>query len=118
MDTKFKYMFSFDERKKESKRVMDLYPDKIPVICERSELADKGCPIIDKKKYLVPQGLTVGQFIHIIRNRLKINAETALYIFVGGTIPASSFMMETIYHYYCDEDGFLYIKYSFENTFG
>ena len=118
MNYKFKNTFSLAERIKESQRIMKLYPDRVPVICERSELADSDCPIIDKKKYLVPRGLTVGQYIHIIRNRLRIPAEKALYLFTQGTIPASSCMMETIYDCYCDDDGFLYMVYTFENTFG
>ena len=118
MNYKFKHTFSFSERQKESKRIMSMYPDKIPVICERSELADNDCPVIDKKKYLVPRGLTVSQFIHIIRNRLRLPAEKALYLFIQGVIPASSCMMETIYDCYSEEDGFLYVVYTFENTFG
>jgi len=118
MNEKFKYSISFSDRQKESKRIMTLYPDRIPIICERSELTDSNCPIIDKKKYLVPVGLNVGQFIHIIRTRMRLPPEKALYLFIKGNIPSSSFIMETLYHYYSDEDGFLYVLYSFENTFG
>jgi len=118
MNYKFKNTFSLAERIKESQRIMKLYSDRVPVICERSELADSNCPIIDKKKYLVPRGLNVGQFIYIIRSRMKLPYEKALYLFIKGNIPSSSQMMETIYDYYADEDGFLYITYSFENTFG
>jgi GABA(A) receptor-associated protein len=118
MNYKFKNTYSLADRIKESQRIMKLYPDRVPVICERSELADSNCPIIDKKKYLVPRGLTVGQFIHIIRSRMQLPYEKALYLFIQGTIPSSSNMMETIYDYYADNDGFLYITYSFENTFG
>ena len=32
----FKVTHSFSDRVKESKRIMDKYPDKIPVICERN----------------------------------------------------------------------------------
>ena len=118
MNYKFKNTFSFNERKKESEKVINLYPNSIPVICERSELADSNCPLIDKKKYLVPKVYTVGQFIHIIRKRMNLPAEKALYLFIKGTIPSSSIIMESLYNYYCDDDGFLYVVYNFENTFG
>jgi GABA(A) receptor-associated protein len=49
---------------------------------------------------------------------MNLPPEKALYLFVKGTIPSSSSMMETLYTYYCDDDGFLYVVYTFENTFG
>jgi GABA(A) receptor-associated protein len=61
----FKSEHSFDKRKLESARIRAKYPDRIPVICEKatkSNLED-----IDKKKYLVPSDLTVGQFVYVIR---------------------------------------------------
>ena len=97
---------------------MDSNPERIPVICERSDLAYSNCPLIDKKKYLVPKLLTIGQFIHVIRKRMNLPPENALYLFVKGTIPSSSIMMETLYNFYSDDDGFLYVVYNFENTFG
>lgn len=118
MTYKFKHTFSLNDRKRESEKIMTSYPDRIPIICERSDFADSSCPIIDKKKYLVPKLLTVGQFIHIIRKRMNLPPEKALYLFIKGTIPPSSSMMETLYTYYCDDDGFLYVVYTFENTFG
>jgi GABA(A) receptor-associated protein len=42
-------------------------------------------PEIDKKKYLVPTDLTVGQFVYVIRKRIDLNAEKALYVFVAST---------------------------------
>ena len=60
----FKKNFSLQKRIKESSRVRDKYPDRIPVICEKNET----CNIenIDKNKYLVPSNLSIGQFIYII----------------------------------------------------
>lgn len=118
MSYNFKRTYSFTDRLKESKRIMNIYPDRLPVICERSENASYDCPFIDKKKYLIPRDLTVGQFLYVIRNRLKMPAEKALYIFINGTIPATAHHMDIIYEFYKDDDGFLYISYTFENTFG
>ena len=76
-------------------------------------------PPLDKIKYLVPIDLTVGQFMYVIRSRLKLNAEKALYLFINGTIPASSSVILDLYELYKDEtDGFLYIVLNGENTFG
>lgn len=100
----------------ESERIRQKYPDRIPVICEKAEKSDIGN--IDKKKYLVPADLTVGQFIYVIRKRIKLTPEKALFTFVNDVLPPTASLMSAIYEQYKDEDGFLYITYSGENTFG
>jgi len=62
--------------------------------------------------------LTCGQFLYVIRKRLKLPSEKALFLFVNGSIPATSAMMNNIYEQYHDKDGFLYMSYSEENVFG
>ena len=114
----FKSKYKFDDRYLESSRIMCIYPDRLPIICERSENAPAECPVIDKKKYLIPRDLTVGQFIYVIRQRLQLQPEKALFLFINGTIPTTSQYMDLIYDLYKDDDGFLYISYTFENTFG
>lgn len=74
--------------------------------------------ISTKKKYLVPSDLTVGQFMFVIRKRLKLPPEQAIFLFVNGTIPPTGALMNQIYDEHRDVDGFLYITYSGENTFG
>ena len=74
---------------------------------------------IDKHKFLVPADLTIGQFIHVIRKRIKATPEKAIFIFVAKRIlPSTASLISTIYEQYADDDGFLYILYSGENTFG
>ena len=92
------------------------YPDRVPVICERADRSD--VPDIDKKKYLVPADLTVGQFIYVIRKRIKLPPEKAIFIFVDTVIPPTASRMSAVYEGQKDEDGFLYVTYSGENTFG
>ena len=112
----FKSKHSFQDRRSEAKRVLDKYPDRVPVICERrtgSTLGD-----IDKEKYLIPNDLTVGQFVYVIRKRLRLPAEKAIFLFVCGILPTISDSMNHLYNRYVDDDGFLYITYSEENVFG
>ena len=92
------------------------YPDRIPVIVEKATGSD--IPDIDKKKYLVPTDLTVGQFVHVIRKRIKLAPEKAIFIFVNNVLPPTAALMSSIYDEHKDDDGFLYITYSGENTFG
>jgi GABA(A) receptor-associated protein len=115
---KFKNEFSFEKRREESNRVMLKYQDRLPIICEKSNSAINDCPDIDKKKYLVPKDLTMGQFLYVIRKRMRIPSEKALFLFVSNTIAPSSSNISDIYSHYADQDGFLYITYSFENVFG
>jgi GABA(A) receptor-associated protein len=114
----FKHEFTFEQRKEESNRVIQKYQDRIPIICEKNKQASKECPDIDKKKYLVPRDLTMGQFLYVVRKRMNIPAEKAIFLFVGNTIAPSTSMINNIYNSHVDKDGFLYITYSYENVFG
>ena len=100
-------------------------------------------------RYLVPADLTVGQFVYVVRKRIKLSAEKAIFIFVKNTLPPTGMengkatsllpwqayvkcshsnflahslftaaLMSAIYEENKDEDGFLYMTYSGENTFG
>ena len=68
-------------------------------------------PPIDKKKYLVPADLTVGQFVYVIRKRIKLSPEKAIFIFVDEVLPPTAALMSSIYEEHKDDDGFLYITY-------
>lgn len=112
---KFDSEFTFDQRKSEADRILSKYPDRVPIIVEPSD----GCAIaIDKKKYLVPRDLSMGQFLFVIRKRLKLPAEKALFMFVGSQIPSSSSMLSTLHAQHVSPDGFLKITFSEESVFG
>lgn len=106
---------TIEQRKAESTKIKSKFPDRIPVLVAP---ATETSPVIDKQKFLVPSDLTVGQFIYIIRKRIQLPAEKAIFIFVGTTLPPTASLMSSIYAKYKNEDGFLYIAYSDENTFG
>lgn len=131
----FKSQFPFEVRKKECERITKKYIDRIPVIVERQGLATTSAttsssnnnfsvnagsvPELDKRKYLVPQSLTIGQFVYIIRKRIELPPERAIFVFVNnGILPNTSTLMSQLYLEYKDKDGFLYISYAGENTFG
>tara|TARA_B110000208_G_C11790832_1_gene437432 strand:+ start:36 stop:386 length:351 start_codon:yes stop_codon:yes gene_type:complete len=113
----FKDKFSFDDRLQESIRIIAQYPNRIPVIIEKSKISCD-IPNIDKIKYLVPKDITYGYLYYIIRNRLKLSQDKAIFLFCNNIIPNNSQLIETVYNNNKDKDGFLYITYSGENTFG
>eukprot|EP00984_Skeletonema_dohrnii_P003847 scaffold1331_cov120-Skeletonema_dohrnii-CCMP3373.AAC.2 len=114
--TLFLYISVKSDRKSEAERIRAKYPDRVPVICEKADRSD--IPDIDKKKYLVPADLTVGQFHYVIRKRIQLAPEKALFLFCSNTIPPNAALMSTVYEEQKDEDGFLYVQYSGESTFG
>ena len=114
--SKLKSTHDFYTRQTESNRVITKYPDRIPIICEKSKKSD--LVEIDKHKYLVPCDLTCSQFIYVIRKRLQLPSEKAIFIMINGTIPQSTCNIIELYEKYKDDDGFLYINYTSENVFG
>lgn len=106
----------FEKRKSESERILQKYPDRIPIIVQN--IPDSLLPEIDKKKYLAPKDLTIGQFMYVIRKRVQLEPEKAIFMFVNNTLPSTSTLLSTIYEEQKDEDGFLYLDISGESTFG
>ncbi|KAE8971483.1 hypothetical protein PR001_g26135 [Phytophthora rubi] len=104
----FKKEHPFEERQAEAQRIRFKYSDRIPA--DRSDIPD-----ID---YLVPADLTVGQFVYVIRKRIKVSPEKAIVIFINNVLPPTAALMSNIYKEQKDSDGFLYVTYSGENTFG
>lgn len=106
----------FIKRKNEASRVARQHPERCSVIVGRIDGAN--VPEIDKHKFLVPRDLTVGQFSHVIRRRIDVRAETALFMFCGKILPSASATIGETHDRYKDHDEFLYMSYASENTFG
>eukprot|EP00013_Stygamoeba_regulata_P000524 CAMPEP_0177631688 /NCGR_PEP_ID=MMETSP0447-20121125/1882_1 /TAXON_ID=0 /ORGANISM="Stygamoeba regulata, Strain BSH-02190019" /LENGTH=123 /DNA_ID=CAMNT_0019133187 /DNA_START=186 /DNA_END=557 /DNA_ORIENTATION=+ len=105
------------ERQAISKNILSRYPDRIPVIVEKAPNSD--APDLERKKYLVPANITVGKFVYEIRKNMKtLPPEKAIFLFVNNVLPPTAALMSQIYERYQAEDGFLYITYSGESTFG
>ncbi|KAL4309478.1 hypothetical protein GQ457_01G029520 [Hibiscus cannabinus] len=107
---------SLEQRQEESKTILTKYPDRIPVIIERYSRTD--LPDIENNKFLVPRDMSVGQFIHTLSRRLRLSPGKALFVFVNNTLPQTASLMGSVYNSFKDEDGFLYMCYSTEKTFG
>lgn len=115
LDSEFKKRYSLEQRLLQSEKIRNRYPDRIPIIIERY---NKSLPKLDKKKYLVPADLTLGNFLYVIRKRLKFSSEKSLFLFVNNKLIPLSHVLFFVYDRNRDKDGFLYVKYCEENTFG
>ncbi|XP_073078933.1 gamma-aminobutyric acid receptor-associated protein-like 1 isoform X1 [Manis javanica] len=116
MKFQYKEDHPFEYRKKEGEKIRKKYPDRVPVIVEKAPKAR--VPDLDKRKYLVPSDLTVGQFYFLIRKRIHLRPEDALFFFVNNTIPPTSATMGQLYEDNHEEDYFLYVAYSDESVYG
>lgn len=115
MKFSFQSNYSLKQRLDESKRILDKYPDKIPIIVETN---DTQLPYLTKTKYLTPKDLIFGQILYVIREKLNLPPEKALFMFVNNTIPSTSDLIKSVYDKHKHKDNFLYISVKSENTFG
>jgi len=108
---------SFENRKLEYKRLCYKYPNRVPVIIKKAENS-KNTPDIDKEKYLVPGDLDIAQFLYIVRKRIKLAPDQAIFLFCNNESIPMSRKFSTLHREMASADGFLYVVFSLENTFG
>lgn len=116
----FKKRESFEQRLQASEQIMTRHTDRIPAIVFTDESWNReSLPPLDKNKFLVPKDLTIGQFVYVIRKRIKLAPEKAMFLFVGNNaLPPTSALMSTVYENHKDEDGYIYFICCGESTFG
>lgn len=107
-----------DKRKQIASKILDNYPDRVPIILGRGEL--RSTPEISRNKFLAPSDLMFTKFILEVRRHIpSLDSTTGLFFFLrNNTIVPFSLTMGEIYYRYKSSDGFLYITYTVENTFG
>ena len=114
---KFVDTHDLESRKKESELILSKYPDRVPIIVEKSEtcvdLLD-----LDKNKFLAPKDINFGQFQFSIRKRMNLSPEKALFFFTNNIIIQNTENISVCYEQHKQEDGFMYVVYTSENTFG
>ena len=111
---RFQKEYTFEKRSSEAIRVRERFPDRVLVIVE----TNNNLPPLDKNKYLVPNDFTVGQFITVLRKKIDISPDKAIYFFVNNTVPSVTKLMSQLDQQFRSSDGYLYIKLEDENTFG
>ncbi|XP_037803767.1 microtubule-associated proteins 1A/1B light chain 3C-like isoform X1 [Penaeus monodon] len=114
----FKQLKPFLTRKEEVANIRAKFPTKIPVIVERYA-KESTLPVLDKTKFLVPQELTMSQFVTIIRNRMQLHSTMSFYLLVNNkSLVSLSRTLSEVYRECHDDDGFLYVTYASQEVFG
>jgi len=127
---------TLEERIVYSKKLLSKYSDRIPIVIEKSEFVE-----LQNYKYLLPRNLLVSEFMCIIKTKMNkaLDEKKAIFTFVKSNafgiashspkenacksdknynlVPMNQTIQE-IYNIHKNEDGFLYIKFGIENTFG
>lgn len=114
----FQEKYSFDKRQEQSNSIRSKYPDKLPIIIEKLKNISSPIDDIPKTKFLIPDDLVVSQLMCIIRKYLHLPSADSIYLFSNDTLLSPSETLYTTYGKHKDADGFLYIYYTSENTFG
>lgn len=96
-------------------RIHRKYPDRIPVILQKG---NRLAPDIDRNKYLVPRDITFSSFVGVVRQRLKMKPDEALFILVNNSLVTQTELMSNVYNKYKSPEGFLLLEYTLESTFG
>ena len=91
------------------------YPDRCPCIVVYDE---KILIKNNKIKYLVPNNITFGQFIYIIRKNINIYYTQSLFVFAKNTLIPSNLLFSEVYNKYKDKNNILICTVLLENTFG
>ena len=125
-EKRFRDKYPFEERYFESNRVLEKYPDRLPVIVERT-VQNNSLPDDPKKKYLVPRAMRLGELLCVIRKRIKLQSHQAIFLYVSREdkhgnehhfLAPINDQFEELYYKYKSKDNFLYLVAGGENVFG
>ena len=113
---------NFTEEEKELIRnevdlIKEKYPNYIPIVV-RTNPKDK--IEITKTKFLVGQEITLGQFLLILRKKIKnVKSTEAIYLMINNTLVPITTQLSLVYNDKKDkETNMLFITICKENTFG
>lgn len=111
----FRKSYPLEKRISVCQALTEKYKDKIPIIVSKGK---KTAPELIKNKFLVPSDVTLGKFLYELRKHMAVNNYEGIFIFINNTIPPTNMNMGELHEKFKADDGFLYITYSTENTFG
>lgn len=114
----FKGSHNIHERLQMSLVARKTRPKHVPIILERFPRSGMAYPQHGQHICLVPGHITMGQFQARLRRSLKMDSNWALFVMVGGVLAPTSQCLGALYAELAESDGFLYVSYVEESTFG
>ena len=124
----YKNSVSFNVRREATKNILNKYPDKCPIyLTFDNKLKLKQRAGTNFNKYIINNNLTMGQYMAVLKKRVEMGDKMGLTLFINiykndkltnTILPTLTMSVEQAYNDYKDEDGFLYMTFVAENTFG
>lgn len=101
-----------------SNKLRKLYPHFIPTIIRRND-KENYLHDLDKQQFLIPADMSLGAFVNFLKRRLGVYSILSLWIYSNSNMLTDrSQKMSEIYDQYVEIDGFLYLTYKSEESFG
>ena len=111
---------SFQQIKNETDNIKLKHPNRVPILISVSQNDKSLFNLITNHKYMIPKDMTFTEFIQIIRNRIHLDQNEALFAILSeqNIMPKMSSLVGDLYEKYKSNDGYLVIILTKENTFG
>jgi len=120
----------YDIRRKETHRILQKYPDRVPIILEPATRIQRTRHPLPKGmsniKFLIPKEFPSTSIYFLLRKKLDIYPEDAIFVYLHDPhnqyreilLNASDKTMGDWYTEFADTDGLLYLSYADLETFG
>ncbi len=106
--------------KKKIEEMLIKHPNRVPIIISSTSFKEHG-----QHRFIVPNNITICEFMKILRNKVSLKPEDAIFIFVNdkslknnAIMVPSSASVESIYNQYKDQNLILNLIYEKEAVFG
>ncbi len=112
----FNSKYSPEKRLEDSQKIREKYPNRVPILVESR---DKHLNQLIRHKYIVPNDINMGQFLFIIKSKIKLAKDEALFMSVSTKmclIPQTQVIGNVFKEY--NEFGYLYVTIDKESVFG
>jgi GABA(A) receptor-associated protein len=106
--------------KKKIEDMLNKHPDRVPIVISSNSYKENG-----QHRFIVPNNITIAEFMKILRKKISLRPEEAIFIFVkdntiknGDVMVPSSSTVGSIYNEYKDMNLILNLIYEKESVFG
>lgn len=113
----YNFIINFKKQKMENRismcdKIILSHYNKLAIILDSKNIK------LEKHKYIVPNNITIAQFLFTLRNRISLNSSESIFLFHKTHLIDPGQDVKIVHEKYKDEDGFLYLLVEKENVFG